>query len=79
MRRCVLLALLCAATGTVASGAGAASSLRNCGRRDSRLADRTRGNPERGRAIVVARQNTACFAIPARSPRSGFRVIFRPA
>ena len=80
MRHCVLLALLYAATGTVASGQEPLRPYANCGRRYSRLADRTRAVIRSAAVQSSSRARTlACFAIPARSPRSGSRVIFRPA
>jgi sulfur-oxidizing protein SoxX len=79
VRRCALLVLLCAATGTVASGQG---SLRPYVIVDDAIPASltgTRGDPGRGRAIVVARQNTCLLCHSGPFPEERFQGNLSPS
>lgn len=78
VRRCALLVLLCAATGTVASG----QPLRPYVIVDDAIPTSltgTRGDPERGRAIVVARQNTCLLCHSGPFPEERFQGNLSPS
>lgn len=79
MRHCVLLALLYAALGTVASGQ---EPLRPYVIVDDAIPvslTGARGNPERGRAIVVARQNTCLLCHSGPFPEERFQGNLSPS
>ena len=78
MRRCVILALLCANAGTAASGQ---EPLRPYVIVDDAIPASltgTRGDPERGRAIVVARQNTCLLCHSGPFPEERFQGNLSP-
>jgi L-cysteine S-thiosulfotransferase len=78
VRRCALLLLLCAAAGTVASG----QPLRPYVIVDDAIPASltgTRGDPERGRAIVVARQNTCLLCHSGPFPEERFQGNLSPS
>ena len=79
VRRCALLVLLCAATGTVASGQGPLRPYVIVDDAIPASLTGTRGDPGRGRAIVVARQNTCLLCHSGPFPEERFQGNLSPS
>ena len=79
MRSCVLLALLCAATGRVASGQESLRPYAIVGDAIPTSLTGSRGDPQRGRAIVMARQNTCLLCHSGPFPEERFQGNLSPS
>ena len=78
MRRCVLVALFCAATGTVASGQEPLRRYAIVGDAIPASLTGAAGDPVRGRAIVVKRQNTCLLCHSGPFPEARFQGDLSP-
>ena len=78
MRRCVLLVLLCAFADTGASGQEPLRPFVIVGDAIPAPLTGTRGDPERGRAIVVKRQNTCLLCHSGPFPEQRFQGNLSP-